>query len=313
MTKSATQFARGPGRYNPAPSRLRRWSANFWLNYFFWSAEHFPLFTQWQRKFCISVALNCSKTIQLSTFANARRILGRKLTISEQKTFRREVVYNFFHFISDVALSLKLSREQLLARINRLEGEDKYFAARSPKRGAIIATIHMGSFEAAVASLRQFESHVHVVFKRDPMDRFEQLRSRARQKLGVIEMPVDDGWGMWVRLRDALLDNQVVMLQADRVMPGQKGNRMKFLGGHILMPTGPARLAMATGAPIIPIITTRTPDGRMQIHIEDAINVPSADSVQSAMEQLRDIIEKYVRTYPTQWLMLEPAFCEDQT
>ena len=51
----------------------------------------------------------------------------------------------------------------------------------------------MGPFECAVASLRQHEPKVHVVFRRDTMnDAFESLRLSLHGKLGVIEAPVDD-------------------------------------------------------------------------------------------------------------------------
>jgi phosphatidylinositol dimannoside acyltransferase len=307
-----SRVARESGRYNPAPTAIRRWAADFWLNYFFWHAERFPRLTHWTKWFYLWFALHCSKTIRLSTTANAHRILGDSVTPAECRTFRNEVVSNFFNFVTDVAASLRLTQQQLLSRLERIDGEDKYLAARAHNRGAIIASIHMGSFEVAAAALHLREPHIHIVFKRDAMNRFEQLRSRARQNLGVIELPVDEGWGIWLRLHDALAQNQVVILQADRVMPGQKGLRMDFLHGHLLMPTGPVRLAMITGSPIIPIISTRTPTGQIQIHIEDAINVNTSDPIERPMLQLKNIIEKYVRTYPTQWLMLEPAFCEDQ-
>ncbi|HWB52959.1 MAG TPA: lysophospholipid acyltransferase family protein [Tepidisphaeraceae bacterium] len=312
MKESAAKVLREVGRFDPAPTPIRRFAANFWLNYFYWHAEHLPRVARSTKWFYLFFALTCSKTLDLATAMNARRIFGDSIGKADCRRFKCRVVSNFFNFIYDVGLSLRLSPEQLVGRIDSIDGQEKYTAARSCRRGAIIASIHMGSFEAAAASLRQIEPQIHVLFKRDNMDRFERIRTRLRRKLGINEVPLDDGWGVWVRLRDALAENHVVMLQADRVMQGQKGQRMKFLHGHLLLPTGPIRLAMATGAPIIPIVTTRTPKGRVQIHIEDAICVGPDDPIEIAMNQVRDVIEKYVRTYPEQWLMLEPAFCEDQ-
>jgi phosphatidylinositol dimannoside acyltransferase len=311
-TEREARVARETGRYNPAPTVVRRLAAGFWLNYFFWHAERFPRLTRWTKWIYLFFALNFSKTIQLSTAANARRIFGDSITPADCRSFRNAVVSNFFNFVTDVAVSLCLTPQQLLRRIDHISGEEKYLAARAHHRGAIIATVHMGSFEVAAAALHRRESNIHVVFKRDAMSRFEQMRTRARQNLDVIEAAVDEGWGIWLRLRDALAQNQVVMLQADRVMPGQKGIKMKFLHGHLLMPTGPVRLALITGAPIIPIISTRTPNGRIQIHIEDAIEVNASEPIEAAMLRVKEVVEKYVRAYPTQWLMLEPAFCEDQ-
>jgi KDO2-lipid IV(A) lauroyltransferase len=166
----------------------------------------------------------------------------------------------------------------------------------------------MGSFEVGMAALLEFEKKIHVVFKRD-VGRFEQTRQALRQHLGVIEAPVDDGWGVWMRLRDALRANEVVAIQGDRVMPGQKGQRMPFLGGHLLLPSGPAKLALASGAPIVPVFSLRTSAGKIKLFIEDPINVDG--DIEEAMNKIAAVLAKYVQAYPEQWLMLHPAFCED--
>src|SRR6185437_11295988 len=93
------------------------------------------------------------------------------------------------------------------------------------------------------------------------------------KKIGVVEVPLDQGWTVWMRLRDALANDEVVLIQGDRVMPGQKGQPVKFFDGHILMPTGPARLALVSGAPIIPVFFVRTPKGKIRLFIEDPILV----------------------------------------
>jgi KDO2-lipid IV(A) lauroyltransferase len=174
----------------------------------------------------------------------------------------------------------------------------------------------MGSFEAGIAALLKNEPKpVHVVFKRDARGRFEEIRRSLRQRLGVHEAAIDDGWSIWVGLRDALTRDEVVVMQGDRVMPGQKGQAVPFLHGHLLMPNGPIKLAIASGAPLIPIFSVRTPDGRIAIRIEDAIHVdPAAEPVRGvhpALLQLTTVIERYIRQYPEQWLLLQPAFCED--
>ena len=172
----------------------------------------------------------------------------------------------------------------------------------------------MGSFEAGAAALLDREGKLHVVFKRDAISRFDQVRSMLRAKLGVIEAPVDDGFTIWMKLREALLRDEVVMVQADRCMPGQKGEIVPFLHGRMMLPTGPIKLALATGAPIIPVFALRTPSGQVRIVIEDAIEVtPSDQSPHPAMMKFVSVLEKHVRAHPDQWLLLHPAFCKDAT
>ena len=92
-------------------------------------------------------------------------------------------------------------------------------------------------------------------------------------------------------------------------MPGQKGSRVPFLGGHMLLPTGPVKLAMASGAPIVPVFSVRTASGKIKLFIEEPIEV--GQDVDEAMGKLAAVIGRYVSAYPEQWLVLNPAFEED--
>jgi KDO2-lipid IV(A) lauroyltransferase len=203
-----------------------------------------------------------------------------------------------------------MSREQLLDRIEHIEGDDRYRTVRALRKGAIIVTAHMGSFEVGMAALLEREKRVHVLFRRDALGLFEQTRSALRRRLGVNEVPVDEGLSVWLRLRDALARDEAVLIQGDRTMPGQKGRPVPFLGGHVVLPTGPVKLAMASGAPILPVFTIRLPDGRVRLFVEQPIVVRPEDSAEAALEQLASVIERYVRAYPDQWLMIHPAWCE---
>ena len=256
----------------------------------------------------VRLTIRSSRAIKAGTTANGRRILGNAASQVELRRFTRGVVGSFYDFVCDIGQSLRMTREQLAGRIEGVEGHDKYLAARATGRGAIILTAHIGSFEVGVVALLEFEKKIHVVFKRD-VGRFERTRQAMRSRLGVIEQAVDDGWSVWMRLRDALRADEVVAIQGDRVMPGQKGMRMAFLNGHMLMPTGPVKLAIASSAPIVPVFSVRMPGGKIKLFIEDAIIV--GDDLDEAMTRIAAVLARYVSAYPEQWLVLHPAFCED--
>ena len=250
--------------------------------------------------------------LRTNLLLNARRVLGPQASQSASTTFGKAVLGNFYDFICEIALGGKGPQ----ARIAEVVGRERYLQARSLKRGAILVTAHLGAFEAGVAALRQDESRVHVVFRRDPMKRFERLRAAQRERLGVIEAAVDDGLAVWMNLRDALLNDEVVLMQGDRVMPGQSGLRVPFLNGHIIVPRGPVKLAMITGAPLIPIFAPRMPDGSIRIVLEESIDLYAGRSSDRASDQavvsLAAVLERAVRNHPEQWLVLHRAFCEDQ-
>jgi KDO2-lipid IV(A) lauroyltransferase len=293
---------------NSPMTAIRRRAASFWLWLFFWASGRAPWLERFLRPAELEITWAFSKSIRNGTLANAKRILGSRSTLRQQTKLARAVLMNFIRFCVDIARSRQMSREQIVSQISAIHGDEHFTKAREKKRGIIIVTAHLGSFEVGMAALRQREPKIHVVFRRDEFDDFNRLRSELHARLDIHEAILDHGWTVWIRLRDALLADEAVVMQGDRVLPGQKGQRVPFLGGHIEMPTGQVKLAAVTGSPILPVFCVRDSDNRMQLFVEPAICGKDKD----ALEQLARVIEKYVRRYPEQWLMLHPACVEDQ-
>lgn len=302
-----------PDRERHAPlERWIRWAAaEGWLNLLFFASKRLPYLSQRLRRSLVKAAWKKSQYFQDNILANARWLLGEHSTRQQRWDLGLAVLYSFFDFICDVGQCVGKTRRQIRDQIESVEGENLYRQARSAGKGAIVLTAHMGSFEVGMAAILEQERRVHVVFRRDAFGLFERTRSRLRQQLGVIEQPVDDGLATWMKLRDALAADEVVLLQGDRVMPGQKGRAVPILGGHMVLPTGPLRLAQASGAPIVPIFSIRQRDGRVRLFIERPIVVDEEQSFETGLETIRSILENYLRRYPDQWLMIHKAWCED--
>jgi KDO2-lipid IV(A) lauroyltransferase len=323
MTESELNSPRPPGSaidHAPgvAASPLRRISADFWREFLFFWTEHAPRVVLWTRPFFLWFTWHCSRGLRRVTLANAKRILPNG-TDEQRRALARAVVEHAYLCVYELGMAARMTRPELRACIDGVEGIEHYLAARRLERGAIIATAHVGPFEIGATALLDQESNVHVVFRRDEFPRFDRLRSRLRSNLGIIEAPIDQGWSIWMGLRDALRRNEVVMIQADRVMPGQKGVPVPFLGGRMMMPLGPIKLALATGAPIVPIFSHRTAIGRLRVTIERPIvvsrdNGPIVGACRepAALRELAAAVERHVRAHPDQWFMLQTALCEDQ-
>jgi phosphatidylinositol dimannoside acyltransferase len=305
--------ANAPASSSPPAKSVREKIASFWLDAMFRAVRSAPWLPKLARPLVVRGTCACSRAIRDATDANARRIFGPDVSPRRVRLYRRGVMANFYDFVCDVGRGVGLSREQLAAQIESAHGRENYDAARALKKGAILVTAHMGSFEGGAAGLLSRETAMHVVFKRD-VTRFEQVRSSLRCQLGVIEAPVDDGWTMWLRLREALGRDEVVMMQADRVMPGQKGSKVPLLFGHVMLPNGPVKLALASGAPIVPVFAIRSGagGGKIRIHVEPHIMAePSDQEPHPALMQFASVLERYLRDYPEQWLLFHRAFCED--
>jgi lauroyl/myristoyl acyltransferase len=287
-------------------------AAVVWLGIFFGLIEIAPRLTYALRPLFIRLAYLFSGKIRRSTAANGRRLCGGIQSPFHSALFGRRVVGSFYDFVYDIGTSLNSTRAELAARVAAIHGADGYLTARSERRGAVLLTAHMGSFEVGLAALPMDEKKIHVVFKRDRLAGFERLRLQLRRTLNVTEAAIDDGMSVWMRLREALLNDEVFAVQGDRVMPGQKGLPVTVCGGTILLPTGPFKLALAANSPVIPIFSTRDAQGRIVIHIHKAIDVAGDEmGIERAVNEFGKILARTLEQYPEQWLVLEPAFCED--
>ncbi|MAE67864.1 MAG: hypothetical protein CMJ18_26720 [Phycisphaeraceae bacterium] len=296
--------------------RVRRAAGRFWLDFLFWNARRRPWFVALSKPIFLFFAWRFSPVLRDGTLANARRLLGRDASRSDVTALAKSIIASFLQFVYDIGRCGRMSRAAIKSEIESVEGVEAYNDARSKRVGVIVVTAHLGCFEVGIVGLLDREPNVHVVFSRDRMHRFERLRSEHHRRLGVIEARVDDGLATWIGLRDALAADHAVLIQGDRVMPGHQGVRMPFLDGHLLVPAGPVKLALATGAPIVPTFALRTPSGKVRIMMEPAIEV-TADGRSIGVEHpgmiaLTEVIERYVRAHPEQWLVLHRAWCEDQ-
>ncbi|MFW6059255.1 MAG: lysophospholipid acyltransferase family protein [Phycisphaeraceae bacterium] len=308
-----------PSAAPPEAPRHSR-AVSFWLNFCFFCARRAPWFMRGSKPFWLMMSRWCFRgPLRAGIAANAKWLLGSDSSAAERKRLEDRVLEQFYLFIYDIGRASEKSRDEILSQLDSVEGEEHFRAARRLGRGAIIATAHMGSFEVGIAAAREMEPHIHVVFQRDQFEAFDQIRHRLHERVGVREARVEDGWPVWANLRDALQANEVALMQADRVMPGQHGMAVPFCGGHIDLPLGPVKLAAMTGAPIVPVFAPRTPEGRIRLIIEPAIHVspdqatPRGQTPPPPLLELARVIEKHVRARPEQWLMLQPMWREDRT
>lgn len=290
---------------NPAAQRLARFGFD---DVYYRLLEVAPSLSPIARRMAQVGAFAFAANWRRNLLFNAGLALGESASTLARTRCAYGMLGAMQRFIGDVLASRDASVEQLAARVVRFDGTESYLAARRLRRGVVVAGIHMGSFEPALATLRMLEPRIHVLFHPDSMPRFERARRALRQRLGVIEHRVSDGVEAWLALLDALRADEAVVIHADRTMPGQHGVRMRFLGlDDASLPAGPVRLAATNGSPIVPTFCARTPQGlRVWADgcIETAVERLTAQdvAVHPAQRMLVEAMERAIRAYPDQWM-----------
>jgi KDO2-lipid IV(A) lauroyltransferase len=131
----------------------------------------------------------------------------------------------------------------------------------------------------------------------------EALIARERRAAGVGVISADTGAR---RVFEALRAGRWVAMVADQDAR-RHGVFVPFLGRPASTPTGPARIALATGAPIVMGFVTRREDGRLELDVEPALVSPdprSPDAVRTLTALHAARLEAWVRRHPAQWFWL---------
>lgn len=256
------------------------------------------------------------------------RVVRPDLDRKALRLLLRANVRNFLKAWIDV---LQMAHRPLEDWRELLELQDNHYLqeARDHGRGVIIASLHLGSWEAAIASLRdQFafsEGGLALLAEQvRPLRCFDWL-VRARRKVGcqVIPLNVDavkagdleavrHSGAAAVRQIFRLLSKQgVVVIAVDRDLLGT-GEALPFFGHQASIPLGAVEIAARTGAPILPVSLLRQADdtylarGFPPIVIEPSRE--GRDEVRRAARRLLQVLEPELRAHPDQWHVLNPLF-----
>ena len=110
----------------------------------------------------------------------------------------------------------------------------------------------------------------------------------------------------------AVKNGEILVTVGDWGIGDDSGLEVLFFGQSARFPTGPAILAIKTGAPLIPGFTLRNAAGNFTVHIEQPINynrqAPEAGQVAEITQKFAACLEKYVKQYPEQWLIFKPVW-----
>jgi KDO2-lipid IV(A) lauroyltransferase len=231
---------------------------------------------------------------------------------------RREATHNFAHVVGadraaaaaeqslrnygrmamDFLASRTMAAEQMLTLAD-LRGEEGFRAAMAHGRGAIFALPHAGCWDVAAAFAQAYGCQLTIVTE---SDWGTELVAGSRRAHGVTLAPRNQSLRPLFR---ALRRQECVVMLSDYAPRGVQTALAPFFGAQAPFPLGPARLALATGAPVLVIMCARMPGGRYLLEAQEPLYpVGERDSEAAAIAMTAQIaagFERIVRAYPEQW------------
>jgi KDO2-lipid IV(A) lauroyltransferase len=193
-----------------------------------------------------------------------------------------------------VARSRELLGSEFLERIDELRQGN----------GLLILTAHLGQWDLLACAAGRCGIPLHVVTRSVKSRWINRLWMERRSRCGVKLLPVYGSARSVVR---ALKNEEVVAVVLDQHEPA--GVPVPFFGRPAATSTALARLARATGAPILPVFLVRAAfEGGFRLVGKEPMSVSRSndrwEDVVEATTRFNRIIEQVVRDHPEQWLWL---------
>lgn len=248
------------------------------------------------------VGFHVARRARFTADRNLRLVHGRTMSQRDRDAFVRQVFEEFGKTTIDFLRGPILDADAVDRLVPHVEGLEQFEEVRAAGKGIVLMTAHLGNWELFG---RWASAHgvPMTVVARDPED----------AALGAYVRRMRENAGLGVLSRGSSARDLLKVLKKGEViglLPDQNRGDVfaPFFGVPCGTPSGPAVLALHTGAALMAAYCVREPDDTYRILCLPPLEVVStgdalADQTR-IMTEANAILESVVKRYPTQWLWL---------
>ena len=178
------------------------------------------------------------------------------------------------------------------------------------KRGVIGITLHFGNWDMGAAGLAAYGYPVNVIAETFPYPRMNALVQGSRRHLGMKVVPIQKLGPGIIR---ALRRGEILALLIDVPEPGGTVS-VDFFGAPIEVPAGPARIALRTGARVMPavLLRVRGEEDKIRPIVDFDLKYEKTgdeeEDVRRLTQQIMSSLERLIRHDPDQWFIFHPLW-----
>lgn len=246
---------------------------------------------------------------------NLVHVLGPDAPRSQVARTAQKALRNTMKNYFDLFRSHRLTEAHVWAQLESLTGMEHLDNAIALGKGVAGGSAHFGNFNMFVhlAALHFKDKHEIIV----PVERINppavfELLTRQRASQGIELVPSDTGGRLILK---KLRAGAVLGLAVD-LDPTHSGPVVNFFGAPAQLPDGAAALAVKYNAPLILGFIRRLDNNKCVVTIEPPLELERTGDLgrdtRAAVEKIVARMEFWIRQYPEQWLMFQPAWEEDK-
>lgn len=238
------------------------------------------------------------------TLLHLQQAYGEEKSPEEVRELGRRVFIHLAQAAIDVLRFPRLNRDELDRLIEKGNGFSIVDRVLSRGQGMILLTAHLGNWELMGALIMRYGYEGAVVGRRVSYEKFDRVLVDLRKQVGLRTIyqtaPVRESLKV-------LNQNGILGILADQDVDRFDGIFVPFFGRPAYTLTAPVKLALASGAPLVPMFLVRS-GLRYRLLVEEPIQVEKKESREETLQEYTArwsrVIEEKVRAFPDQWVWM---------
>lgn len=186
------------------------------------------------------------------------------------------------------------------------EGEDNLVQMVNGGKGGLLISAHLGNYEMAGHLLKRLQTPVNLVMYDGEQEQvkayLEKVAGKRNMKLILIKNDISHIYA----INEALINNELVCMHADRFVEGNRTLTASFLGYPAPFPQGPFVLAATLKVPVSFVFAFK--ENYRQYHLFASPLKTYSNGSKSKNEKIDEmlqdfvgIVEQQIKQYPLQW------------
>lgn len=242
---------------------------------------------------------------------NLSHVVGPDASEEQVQSLVRRACTNIIKGHYDLFRLSRLSNREIL-EMTRFEGREHMEEALARGKGVILLSAHFGNVDVLIQLPLALGLPLSTPVEHVQPERLFQYTLRLRTSHGMRMFPTG---GSMIGLYRSLKRGEMIGLAADRSIDVST-RQVEFFGAPASLPEGPVRLALATGAALVPGFGLRLPDNSFLARMEPALELPRTGDreadIAAGMEIVADVLERVISQHPEQWLLAKPVWPMDE-
>ncbi len=229
--------------------------------------------------------------------------------------YRRKLGYSRFSSITKLYKNYFLLGQAIIDKVVLMsgiknnfsfefDGEENLHKIAALKKGGILLSAHIGNWDVAGHLFKHIESRINIVLYDGEHEQIKEYLEGVIGERNMSIIVIKNDLSHIFKINEALSNNELVCMHADRFLEGNKTLTANFLGAPARFPMGPFLLASKFKVPVSYVFAVKENSLHYHLFSSEIKDYTAFDKNEVMQQMLVDYvaeIEKKVKKYPEQW------------